>query len=326
MASTTQIWRGFARRQQKIEKAYVPKMAKAIQVEVNKVIAYLQANGPQGVQSHLHTIFISTGIQQVLTELYKTAALSEALIYYTTLRRNNKKAARPTIGFNKEWSKIVDIYLNDISKFKTVEQINATTKKRLLSIISQGIQDGDSVDIIIQKIKDDNIALMRAQLIVRTESVGAMNMGAMMGAISTGIKYDKAWITAGDHRVRGNKQSDEFSHVELDGQVVHIEDAYNNGESIRYPGDKSSSPSNFCNCRCCQRFIARRDAEGRIMRYPEPTLSSPSSSGNKPKPINAGEPIEHFTPGDPASGALLSLIAGTLFGDALAGLFNGGDN
>jgi len=260
------IWRTFARRQQKIEKAFVPKMAKAVKGEIKKVTDWIKSNeGTNGIHSQLHILFNHNSIKSIITELWNTSALSEANVTYRQLKKTHLKSRG--MGFNPAWQKIIDTYLTDIEKFKTVEQINDTTKKRLLEIISKGIQNGDSYEEIVNAIEEDDIPLKRAMLIVRTESVGAMNMGAMMGAISTGIMYDKEWITSGDERVRGRKITDKFSHLYLEGQTVHMDQPYNNGEEIKYPGDKSSSAGNFCNCRCCQRFIARRDSDGRIMMY-----------------------------------------------------------
>ncbi len=313
MASTKQIWRDFAKRQQKIEKTFVVKMSNAVKGEVKKVTSYIQAYGTAKINTHIHIAFEHTNIKQVLSDLWHTSAISEANYQYKLLKKTYAKSKG--LGFNEEWNKIIDLYLSDVEKFKTVEQINDTTKKRLLAIISSGIQEGKSNDQIVDDIEADDIPLKRAMLIVRTESVGAMNVGSMMGAMSTGIMYDKSWITAHDHKVRGTKPADQFSHVALDGDVVHMEKAYNNGEDIRYPGDKMASPGNFCNCRCVQRFIARRDNNGRIMRYGPVQQGNTAGGGT-------GTSSNVFTPGNPQTSILMQIIAGTILGQSLVWLFN----
>jgi hypothetical protein len=312
MPTPKQIWRDFARRQQKIEKSFIPKMQKAVKGEVKKVTDYIKVNGTQGAASHMHTAFDHTNIKTVISNLWHASVITEATISYKELKKIHLK--QRGLGFNKEWNKIIDLYLSDVEKFHTVEQINTTTKKRLLEIISQGIQDGKSNQQIVDDIEADDIPLKRAKLIVRTESVGAMNMGAMIGSMSTGIMYDKGWITAHDHKVRGSKPMDAFSHVELDGQTAHIDKPYNNGEEIRYPGDKSASAGNFCNCRCCQRFIARRDDNGRIMRYGGVQTGYAAGGGEAVPNV--------FQPGEPQTSVLMQIIAATILGSSIADLFS----
>lgn len=262
------MWNQFAKRQQKIEKEFTPKLEKAIKAEVNKTIAHYKATGNTSVQ------YDNTAILQVLKDLYFKSAISEAKLSYNTLKRVKLVG----LGVNEAWNKAVETYLLQHNVFNTVEQINETTKKRVIQLISEGIQRGDSVDVIVKTIAADDIPLKRARLIVRTESVGAMNMGGMMGAISTGIDYQKKWVTAGDHRVRGAKKPVPFPHTTLNGDIADMTQPFNNGQNIQFPGDKNTSPANFCNCRCCMTYIAKRDANGRIMRVPGLEPDKPNMS------------------------------------------------
>lgn len=267
------IWRQFAKRHKKIEDEFIPKMDKVVSNEIQKAADYFRKNG------NLSMRLDSMAMYEVLKELYKKSAFSEAAIYYNKLK--NKKYLG--LGQNEAWNKVVETYLLQHNVFNTVERINETTKKELLKIISDGIQRGDSIDMIVKTISENDIPLKRARLIVRTESVGAMNLGGMMGAISTGIIYQKKWVTAQDHRVRGTKKTDQFSHVVLNDTLIDMDKAFNNGENIKFPGDKTgTSAGNFCNCRCCMTYVAKRDANGRIMRYPDPSNQTSPQSGNKP--------------------------------------------
>ena len=262
-------WRQFERRQQAIEKEFIPKMEHAIRLEITKATEHFKVHGNGSI------LYSSVGIMTTLKELYHKAVHSEASIQYKKL----KTVKLVGLGTNEAWNKVVETYLMQHNVFNTVEHINETTKKRVLQLISDGIQEGKSVDQIVAIIEADDIPLKRARLIVRTESVGAMNMGSMMGAISTGIMYQKKWVTAGDHRVRGMMPTDAFSHVSLNGELIDMEKPFNNGERIMFPGDKKgTSAGNFCNCRCCMSYVAKRDANGRIMRYPEIVPDKPGMS------------------------------------------------
>lgn len=292
------MWKQFARRQQKIEKEFIPKMEHAIKAEIKKSIEHYEAHGNGSV------LYSTVGVMTVLKELYHTSVQSEAALQYRKL----KTVKLVGLGVNEAWNKAVESYLLQHNIFKTVEQINETTKKRVIELISQGIQRGDSVDLIVASIESDEIPLKRARLIVRTESVGAMNMGSMMGAISTGIMYQKRWVTAGDHRVRGTKPTDAFNHVMLNGELIDMEKSFNNGEWIKFPGDKKgTSAGNFCNCRCCMSYVAKRDANGRIMRYPDMVPDKPGMS---------------VGPDGKLSDLLFQIIMGQIFGGLVQDLID----
>lgn len=270
------MWRQFAKRQQRIEKKYVPMVSKAIAKELKPIVNHLKTHGNNGIHSVVANSIHAKDLYVIIEKMYYEAALGEANKTFKELKKKHLKLRG--FGFNKEWQSIINTYLSNTRLLDTCQNISSTTKERILKIIADGIRDGKSYDMIAQEITSDEIPYKRALLIVRTESVGAMNIGSMMGAISTGIKYQKKWITANDHRVRGNKPKDQFSHVVLGGDMVDMEKTFNNGERLRYPGDKSASAGNFCNCRCTMAFIAKRDSNGRIMRYPTPVSNNPKPS------------------------------------------------
>jgi hypothetical protein len=293
------MWEQFAKRQQRIEKAYVPRVKAAISKEIGKVVAHIKRNGLTGYQSFIHHAINAEDVFKILKDLYKTAAIQEANITYKELRAKHYKLR--TFGYNEAWSNVIDTHLGNLKLLETCQNISETTKERILQVIAKGLREGLGFEEIARQIESDEIPLQRARLIVRTESIGAMNIGSMMGAISTGIQYQKRWVTAKDHRVRGTKPTDRFSHLALSGDTVEMVKSFNNGEAIRYPGDKNASPGNFCNCRCTMQYIAKRDSSGSIMLYP-----------NVPK-----KPA----PGKEMSNLLISLIGGVLFGDSISDLF-----
>ena len=66
----------------------------------------------------------------------------------------------------------------------------------------------------------------------------------------TGLKLQKEWVSAQDERTR-QSPPDEFDHVEADGQVVGMKDAFTvGGEQLMFPGDPGASAGNLINCRC----------------------------------------------------------------------------
>jgi uncharacterized protein with gpF-like domain len=88
----------------------------------------------------------------------------------------------------------------------------------------------------------------RAQLIARTETVGANNQGALASwkslATATGQVATKTWLATEDSKTRKD-------HQRVDGTTVGIDDHFEvHGKKMNGPGDSSGGPAEVCNCRC----------------------------------------------------------------------------
>ena len=153
---------------------------------------------------------------------------------------------------NETFNKWVEKY----GLMKAVE-INDTTKKELLkklrSILSEGIEDGDSLNVITQKLQEGaksvfyELAKSRAYLIARTETAGSVNMGQNATYKAYGIQQ-KEWLATIDNRTRD-------SHLWLHETRIPIDDMFevpaDGGlDYMLYPADPSGSAENVCNCRC----------------------------------------------------------------------------
>ena len=80
----------------------------------------------------------------------------------------------------------------------------------------------------------------RAKMIARTETVGAANFGSQESYEQAGVE-EKEWLATLDDRVRD-------SHAALDGDVVGLNETFNNG--LAYPGDPTGDAGEIINCRC----------------------------------------------------------------------------
>lgn len=89
----------------------------------------------------------------------------------------------------------------------------------------------------------------RAQLIARTETVGANNQGALAQyeaiAEHQGLKGGtKTWLATGDGRTRAD-------HAALDGTTIPLHAKFDvGGYEMNGPGDESGGAEQVCNCRC----------------------------------------------------------------------------
>lgn len=154
---------------------------------------------------------------------------------------------------NEEFNKWVEKY--GLLKAK---EINDTTKKELLKklrvILAEGIDEGDSIDVIAEKLvkgSDDvfyDMSKVRALLIARTESIGSVNMGQVVTYRANGVT-EKEWLATMDDRTR-------MSHLFMHEVRIPITDSFEvpcddgTTDYMLYPADASGSAANVCNCRC----------------------------------------------------------------------------
>lgn len=154
---------------------------------------------------------------------------------------------------NEEFNKWVEKY--GLLKAK---EINDTTKKELLKklrvILAEGIDEGDSIDVIAEKLvkgSDDvfyDMSKVRALLIARTESIGSVNLGQVVTYKANGVT-EKEWLATMDDRTR-------MSHLFMHEVRIPITDSFavpcddGTTDYMLYPADASGSAANVCNCRC----------------------------------------------------------------------------
>jgi len=122
--------------------------------------------------------------------------------------------------------------------------INETSKKQLSNSLSQGVQDGESILELQDRVKDqfDGLRDYRSERISRTESTATMNSGAIDTYKAAGIK-SKTWLATMDDRTRD-------AHAELDDQTIDIDDDFNVGGDIMSAPGLGNDPAENINCRC----------------------------------------------------------------------------
>lgn len=133
-----------------------------------------------------------------------------------------------------------------------LKELNGTTKASIKSIIEQGLENGHSYDRIAQTIKAkfDSYAELpkrapshirsRAQLVAVTELGNAYQQGNIDGvraAMSTGLKFEKKWLTVGDRRVSaGCKENQGAGWIDIDKDFPSGHD-----RPLRFPGCRCSA-------------------------------------------------------------------------------------
>lgn len=133
---------------------------------------------------------------------------------------------------------------------RRVQAIANTTRERIRTAISDGVEDGLGAEEIARMIRDQtgSMTLSRARTIARTETAGVLNAGQQVEAQAiaeeTGSKYVKIWLSTNDPRTRE-------THTAANNQKVGMDDPFKVGNAeLMYPGDQSGPPEEVINCRC----------------------------------------------------------------------------
>jgi SPP1 gp7 family putative phage head morphogenesis protein len=126
---------------------------------------------------------------------------------------------------------------------KFAGDVNATTAEGIREAVLAGMQEGETVRQIADRVRDvfNTASRSRALTIARTETASAANGTRYIVMADEGIQKTQ-WLTARDEHVRD-------SHQACESEIRRIGDAFPNG--LRWPHDlDSANPGEIINCRC----------------------------------------------------------------------------
>lgn len=125
-------------------------------------------------------------------------------------------------------------------------------KQKITSAITQGILQGESIDMISKRLQGvSDMNRKAATRNARTAVTGAQNAGRVDSyrhAEEHGIQLVQEWIATLDSRTR-------HSHAILDGEQRKVGEKFSNG--LMYPGDPNGAPSEVYCCRCTLRGVIK---------------------------------------------------------------------
>ena len=175
--------------------------------------------------------------------------------------------------FSDLWQSVIVRYLDYKGLAQLIKDITDTTRQQIQRYLKKGIEEGLTLKETIKNLKTAGITDYRAELIARTETAKAANTGSVVGAISTGLRTNKIWISTLDNRTRIIPR-DKNDHYHMYGIQVPIDSKFevpsldNLGfEYMDYPGDFHASAGNVCNCRCTIGYQVVKDANNDYVTY-----------------------------------------------------------
>jgi HK97 family phage portal protein len=151
-------------------------------------------------------------------------------------------------GVEFDFNKTAESYLNkNVIKFSLY--VNRNTNLKIRDVISEGLEKGEGIDKISNKIKNifDDATSSRSVIIARTETSRVANYATVEAYKQSGVVNEKEWLTAFDEDTCDSCSSMNGKKVGLDENFFEKGDSYKDTE-IDY--DDVGQPPLHVNCRC----------------------------------------------------------------------------
>lgn len=281
------------------EAKFYPEIKRALDTRVKGVRSRLRSGGVSAAISYINSDLSNPAVTAAVKKLYRIVGTKHAQINYTRLKsdRTVKKSGMPILelkgfGFNSRWVQFIQQYLQAHLLDKITFKINASLRATLLTALNAMVNQGLSVDAMVDKLENWPGTEYQAARIVRTEVNRAANTGAKAQAATDEFQQLKEWIAVHDNRTRGNPmtgQKDHANHWALDRVTIDEEDSFvdpRNGDLLDHPGDPKASAASTINCRCSVAYTYKRDANGNLIpKRKSTTVIYPNQFIRRPQTI-----------------------------------------
>jgi hypothetical protein len=258
------IWQDYRKLYANALKQYSPKFKKELQNQVNTYCRTLDYNkiSDKALKKTIYKLHLAMGTKMAL--ISESAVKKSVKGVYVPMEYKSAK----TDAFQYA---IIQVLQND-GLDQLAADITDTTKEQIRRFLVESAQKNYTLPETIALLRTSGITDYRAELIARTETGRAANIGSMVGATSTGLVTIKEWIAARDNRTR-REPRDHTDHLIMDGTKLPMEKQFqvpNNQVGLGYelmdhPCDSKASAANVCNCRCTLGYEAVRGANGKLL-------------------------------------------------------------
>jgi hypothetical protein len=260
------IWQQYRTLYNNALKQYSPKFKQELQKQVDTYCRTqdLNAISDKGLKKTIQRLHLALG--------NKMAIISN---------KDVKKALKSHLGALETKSVETDLYSYTILQVlekdglsQLAADITDTTKEQIRRFLIQAAEQNLTTNETIALLRTSGITDYRAELIARTETGRAANIGSQVGAIATGLVTMKEWISTKDNRTRREPRN-HTDHLSMDGVQIPMDAKFevpNNQtglgfEYMDHPCDSKASAANVCNCRCTMGYEAVRGTNGKLLTY-----------------------------------------------------------
>jgi hypothetical protein len=253
------------RMRRRYEDKYYKAVRKPLKDFISSFTSVLQNQGAQALQTFISGDIRTVELGQPLNRMYVELGLEKANVSLKALRALPKvRAKKINLGFNSEWTAAILEYFGRHLFGLVVLPISDTTRNHIQLVLNHGIEEGWSIERMVQEIEREDYLDGRVRRILRTESNRAINYGGSLARDKWEFKTQKRWVAVHDNRTR-------HTHLSADGQTVDSTAFFTvGGEQMEFPGDPSASGKQTINCRCFAEDVAVRDGNGRLIPKEEP--------------------------------------------------------
>lgn len=258
------IWQDYRKLYANALKQYSPKFKKELQNQVNTYCRTQDYSkiSDKALKKTIYKLHLAMGTK--MAQISESAVKRSVKGVYVPLEFKSQK----TDAFQYA---IIQVLQND-GLDQLAADITNTTKEQIRRFLIQSAEKNYTLPETIALLRTSGITDYRAELIARTETGRAANIGSMVGATSTGLVTIKEWISARDNRTR-REPRDHTDHLNMDGVKLPMEKQFqvpNNQVGLGYelmdhPCDSKASAANVCNCRCTLGYEAVRGANGKLL-------------------------------------------------------------
>ena len=258
------IWQDYRKLYANALKQYSPKFKKELQNQVNTYCRTQDYNAisDKALKKTIYKLHLAMGTKMAL--ISESAVKKSVKGVYVPMEFKSQK----TDAFQYA---IIQVLQND-GLDQLAADITETTKEQIRRFLIESAEKNYTLTETIALLRTSGITDYRAELIARTETGRAANIGSMVGAVATGLVTLKEWIAARDNRTR-REPRDHTDHLIMDGTKLPMEKQFqvpNNQVGLGYelmdhPCDSKASAANVCNCRCTLGYEAVRGANGKLL-------------------------------------------------------------
>lgn len=254
------IWQDYRKLYLNALLQYSPKFKKELQKQVD---TYCRTQDLDAISDK--------SLKKTIKRLHVAMGTKMALIAEKDVKKATKGAYFPMEVKSAKtdlFSFVILQYLETKGLDQLAADITDTTKDQIKRFLIQAQEQNLTMPETIALLRVSGITNYRAELIARTETARAANVGSMVGAMSTGLVTVKEWIAAKDNRTR-RMPRDANDHLHMDGVKIPMDAKFqvNAKEYIDFmlhPGDSTAHAGNVCNCRCTLGYEAVRGTDGKL--------------------------------------------------------------
>ncbi len=240
---------------EKLEDSARPKVERTLRYLMNGAIDSYERTGVPGLPNDANE-----RVMAVLRDVY-----SESIAAGATSVRDGLKECFLHLETKQTMEELFASFVNlfiDLYGAQKVQLITDTTRKQIQRVISMANDEGIGTAAIAKRLRDavPQFSKVRAAVIARTEAHSASQYGSLNMARQSTRPLVKRWSSVQDDRTRTFSEGDTFDHLDMAGQTVALEQAFDvptitgGTEPLQFPGHPDGSPGNVINCRCSMTY------------------------------------------------------------------------